>query len=105
MADTPQIREMTLEHLERVAPSVIPQFLEYLINVEHDEWPKYHNMLIRCYVRKLLPMLTEYRKEMEGMCCSGSWRTPTYSLITIIAVRFSVESMSCRSFRLEQCWR
>jgi hypothetical protein len=52
--------------MDRYLDRWFAQFLEYLVNVEHDEWPKYHSMLVRAYVHRLLPMLTEYRKSLEG---------------------------------------
>ena len=61
-----QIHEQTLALLEKDAPSVVSKYLEYLIDKEHEEWPKYHNKLVEYYLKDVVTRLREYRKEVEG---------------------------------------
>eukprot|EP00123_Amoebidium_parasiticum_P004684 comp15977_c0_seq1/m.13392 comp15977_c0_seq1/g.13392 ORF comp15977_c0_seq1/g.13392 comp15977_c0_seq1/m.13392 type:complete len:878 (-) comp15977_c0_seq1:252-2885(-) len=63
---TNQMHERILAHIETIAPGLARDYLEYMVKVENDPNPKYHNKLVISYVQAMMPLLRTYRASLNG---------------------------------------
>jgi hypothetical protein len=59
-------RQEVIEFLERVNPSLVPEYLEHVIDVWSDESPAFHNLLIKKYRERINVLMTEYLSSHSG---------------------------------------
>jgi len=75
-SDTEQLpRDRVIEFLDRVNPSLVPSYLEHIIDVWNDTTVSFHNLLILKYRERLTLLLPEYMNSLpEGHlpCDPGS---------------------------------
>eukprot|EP01134_Creolimax_fragrantissima_P006038 CFRG6038T1 len=88
-----RVREQTVQHIMQHGQEVVPDYLEHLIYIKKETWPKYHNQLVTIYLDCLRDLWEDYKASgMDINSPAGTVREKLAELLKFSAL-YDAESL------------